>query len=117
MAIQIPSTSQYKGKINTATLGKMKVRKKERNKEIAPLDKAVKKDEVKILNPQNKKHNAYKRKPRMVNTNNSSSLPVKILEKGLAQLTATTVIKTPSNTIIALLLFKTFFSSSLFSAP
>ena len=117
MAIQIPSTSQYTGKINTATIGKIKVRKKESNREIVPLDKAVKKDDAKILNPQNRKQSEYKRKPRIVNVNNSLSEPVKIIEKGLAQVTAITVIKTPNTAIIALLLFKTFFNSSLFSAP
>ena len=43
---QMPSTFKIKGNVNTATVGKRKVRTVDKNKEIAPFDNAVKKEET-----------------------------------------------------------------------
>ena len=114
---QMPSTCQKVGKINTAMMGNIKTRRKDKSKEIAPFDKAVKKEEMKILNPQNKKHREYNRKPRTVKASNSRSESVKIFANGSANPTAVTVITTPSTTISILLLCRILRNSPLFSAP
>ena len=117
MDSQIPSTSNHKGRTNTASIGKRKVRTVDKIKEMTPFDKAVKKEDAKIFTPTIKKQREYKRKPRTVKESNSSSPCVKMLDNGLANTTAINAIAIPNKEVIAILFLKTLFNSSLFSAP
>ena len=117
METQMPSTSNHKGKTNTAIIGKRKVRMVDRIKEITPFDNAVKKEDAKIIAPTNKKQREYNRNARTVKANNSLSPWVKIAESGVANTTAINAITTPASVVISILFLNTLFSSSLFSAP
>ena len=117
MDSQIPSTPSHNGKVNTAIVGKRKVRTVDNINEINPLDNAVKNEDTKIFTPTNKKHKEYKRKPRTVKISNSSSPLVKIADSGVANITAINSIATPNMDVVAILFLRTFLNSSRFSAP
>ena len=80
---QIEDGPKNKGKINTKTIWNTRVLKREINADIVPLFNAVKKQELKIENPQTKKVNEYTFIAYVLNETNDSLL-VKIKENGLA---------------------------------
>ena len=66
MDTQTPSRSQKIGRIKTQAVWNTRVRRKEMTAEINPLFRAVKKDEPKMLKPQNRKDTEYRMKAHLV---------------------------------------------------
>lgn len=82
MESQIPSTPQKRGRIKTAAIWNTRVLKNAIDADISPLFKAVKKDEPKIANPENKKQKEKMENPLMVRAKSPLSYPTKSLERG-----------------------------------
>ena len=79
---QTPSISMISGNNKTNEISKTIVRIKEMTAETIPLFSAVKNEELKIANPENKKLNEKMRNPLMVNCIKLSSYPAKIKDIG-----------------------------------
>lgn len=73
MESQIPSTCQSNGKVSTAAIWNTRVLIKEMAAEISPLFRAVKNDEPKIANPENKKEKEKMENARTVKFKSASS--------------------------------------------
>ena len=107
----MPSSFQIMGSSSTADSLNTKVRRKEMMADTMPSFSAVKKEELKMLNPTRAKATVEMRKACTVIWQSTSSYPTNSLAMGTASAWAAPTIKRPPAPISSTLFFSRFFSS------
>lgn len=113
----MPTEPINSGSINTKEICNTNVLKNDIKADIIPLFNAVKKDDINIHNPENRKEIEYMRIPIVDRWMSPSSPLANILANGSARDSPNMNIMTAKEIIIIVDFFKTFFSSSVFFAP
>ncbi len=108
----MPSNPRMSGRSKTAKTWKNNVLKNEISAEVRPSPRAVKKDELKMANPANRKEKAKIKKPRSVILRSDESYPTNIKESGFASICAARNMSSANAPIMIKLFFNNPFSSS-----